>query len=194
MKHTFYEICRISRAWITTSISIIQNCLLEQLKFGIQSVALRGVLNPWPLYWCWMLLYHWTTSSQTPSINSWQLTSAISIVNFNSLKTWTKLLKFVDDIFKWFSLSRNVWFDLFSLKCCGRGCNPWQVHIMDSRYIVKYNIKLNTRQKGWKLKICSDYEFTKHIEAEWRIYTCVSKFSILGSDNGLSPGRRQAII
>ena len=30
------------------------------------------------------------------------------------------------------------------------------------------------------------------IEAEWRIY--VSKLTITGSDKGLSPGRRQAII
>ena len=30
------------------------------------------------------------------------------------------------------------------------------------------------------------------IEAEWR--TCVGKLSIIGSDNGLSPGRSQAII
>ena len=30
------------------------------------------------------------------------------------------------------------------------------------------------------------------IEAEWRI--CVSELFIIGSDNGLSPGRRQAII
>ena len=30
------------------------------------------------------------------------------------------------------------------------------------------------------------------IEAEWRIY--VSKITIIGTDNGLSPGRRQAII
>ena len=67
------------------------------------------------------------------SINSWQLTSAISIVNFNSLTTWTKLHK---------------------------------VHIMDFRYIsVKYNIILNTRQKGWKLKLCSDYEFEKDTHA-----------------------------
>ena len=34
------------------------------------------------------------------------------------------------------------------------------------------------------------------IEAEWRIYThiYVSNLTIIGSDNGLSPGRRQAII
>ena len=31
------------------------------------------------------------------------------------------------------------------------------------------------------------------IEAEWRIYASV-KLTIIGSDNGLSPGRRQAII
>ena len=30
------------------------------------------------------------------------------------------------------------------------------------------------------------------IEAEWRI--CVSDLTVIGSDNGLSPGRRQAII
>ena len=30
------------------------------------------------------------------------------------------------------------------------------------------------------------------IEAEWRI--CFSKLTIIGSDNGLPPGRRQAII
>ena len=32
------------------------------------------------------------------------------------------------------------------------------------------------------------------IEAEWRIYICVGNVTIIGSDNGLSPGRRQAII
>ena len=32
----------------------------------------------------------------------------------------------------------------------------------------------------------------QHIEAEWRI--CVVKLTIIGSDNGLSPGRHQAII
>ena len=32
------------------------------------------------------------------------------------------------------------------------------------------------------------------MEAEWRIHACVSKLTIIGSDNGLSPDRRQAII
>ena len=31
------------------------------------------------------------------------------------------------------------------------------------------------------------------IEAEWRIYASVN-WATIGSDNGLSPGRRQAII
>ena len=30
-------------------------------------------------------------------------------------------------------------------------------------------------------------------EAEWRIYASIN-YTIIGSDNGLSPGRRQAII
>ena len=34
----------------------------------------------------------------------------------------------------------------------------------------------------------------KLIEAEWRCMICVRKLSIIGSDNGLSPGRRQVII
>ena len=42
------------------------------------------------------------------------------------------------------------------------------------------------------LNILVNYHIFLLIEAEWRI--CVSKLSILGSDNGLSPGRRQAII
>ena len=32
------------------------------------------------------------------------------------------------------------------------------------------------------------------MEAEWRIHICVGKLIIIGSDNGLSPERRQAII
>ena len=35
---------------------------------------------------------------------------------------------------------------------------------------------------------------TKHIEAEWCIYIYISKLIIIGSDNGLSPNRHQAII
>ena len=41
-------------------------------------------------------------------------------------------------------------------------------------------------------KIASSWWHSKLIEAEWRI--CVSKLTIIISDNGLSPGRRQAII
>ena len=35
---------------------------------------------------------------------------------------------------------------------------------------------------------------TSLIEAEWRLYASVGNLAIIGSDNGLSPGRRQAII
>ena len=38
------------------------------------------------------------------------------------------------------------------------------------------------------------YRWIWLIEADWRIYICVSKITSIGSDNGLSPGRRQAII
>ena len=39
----------------------------------------------------------------------------------------------------------------------------------------------------------ADAYFVYLIEAEWRIYASVN-YAIIGSDNGLSPGRRQAII
>ena len=41
--------------------------------------------------------------------------------------------------------------------------------------------------------IFSNGVFIELIEAEWRIYASVN-YTIIGSDNGLSPGRRQAII
>ena len=41
------------------------------------------------------------------------------------------------------------------------------------------------------LNECTRAEYV--IEAEWRIYASVNK-AIIGSDNDLSPGRRQAII
>ena len=34
----------------------------------------------------------------------------------------------------------------------------------------------------------------KPLHAEWRIYICVNKLTVIGSDNGLSPGRRPTVI
>ena len=45
----------------------------------------------------------------------------------------------------------------------------------------------------WHLKIKRTPSHGKHTETEWRIYASV-KHTNIGSDNGLSPGRRQAII
>ena len=42
------------------------------------------------------------------------------------------------------------------------------------------------------MKKIIDFEHTQLIEAQW--HTCVNDLTIIGSDNGLSPGRRQAII
>ena len=71
-----------------------------------------------------------------------------------------------------------------------------------------YNVTLSligwvhTQNESWyiiemtKVKHRWNLELTKHnpyvIEAEWRM--CVSKLTTIGSDNGLSPRRRQAII
>ena len=46
----------------------------------------------------------------------------------------------------------------------------------------------------WNCSMCcsKDEYFHYLIEAEWRIYASVN-YTIFGSDNGLSPGRRQAI-
>ena len=48
-----------------------------------------------------------------------------------------------------------------------------------------------------KIQLESPYEFTRHnVLTQWGRMThiCVSKLTIIGSDNGLSPGRCQAII
>ena len=44
----------------------------------------------------------------------------------------------------------------------------------------------------WWLNIGSEWPSDAYDEAEWRIYICVSELTIIGSDNGLSPGRCQA--
>ena len=60
----------------------------------------------------------------------------------------------------------------------------------------KYNVPHFTLFKGVIFFIPSKYKLDMSryfIEAEWRIYASVT-YAIIGSDNGLSPGRCQAII
>ena len=52
------------------------------------------------------------------------------------------------------------------------------------------SIKMDDIRPEWDHPyISGDY----HIEAEWRIHASIN-YAIIGSDNGLSPDRRQAII
>ena len=54
---------------------------------------------------------------------------------------------------------------------------------------------LNTFGKWFSDLICSEYYLAAQLTHWGRVtHLCVSKLSIIGSDNGLSPDRRQAII
>ena len=64
---------------------------------------------------------------------------------------------------------------------------------------------LTSEQTGWEnvvvVRKSKDYVYGIGVESVYSLthwgrltHICVSKLSILGSDNGLSPGRRQAII
>ena len=63
------------------------------------------------------------------------------------------------------------------IKVCFLGCDWWEV-------IICLDNGLALNRRGAIIQL---------IEAEWRIYASLNR-AIIGSDNGLSPVRRQAII
>ena len=101
---------------------------------------------------------------------------------------------------------RDVWHDWF--KQCLVACSVpshylnqrWRTVVWTLADKLLWNLNEN-RSISWILKVSSTkwqpFLFL-NVFTHWgrvtHIYICVSKLTIIGSDNGLSPGRRQAII
>ena len=76
----------------------------------------------------------------------------------------------------------------------------WKICCYSVNLLVKYflwTIKSSSTEMYWHvflslviMNICQE----KLTHWGWMMHICLSKLSIIGSDNGLSPGRRQAII
>ena len=114
----------------------------------------------------------------------------------NSLRPGYNGRHFPDDIFKRIFLNENVWIATkISLKCVPEdpiNNIPALVQIMacrrpgDKPLSEPMLVSLVTRISVTRLQWVNSLRPSEHI--------CVSKLTIIGSDNGLSPGRRQAII
>ena len=69
---------------------------------------------------------------------------------------------------------------------------------LPGNYITDWSIEKYPRWNGWKSRVTSTLRFIKlnTTLTHWgrTTHICVGNLAIIGSDNGLSPGRHQAII
>ena len=81
----------------------------------------------------------------------------------------------------------NLWFSYWGIPLESRNCSwvPAKRHFRTTILVPYHPVQVTV----CRLK---SYLLVYLIEAEWRIYASVN-LTIIGSDNGLSPGRRQAI-
>ena len=84
--------------------------------------------------------------------------------------------------------------------CRGLGNNRQDIKLLASKYMFARNCLNPIRYKGLSIiqpviKVFMDMVVSAFLLTHWGRVThiCVSKLTIIGSDNGLSPGRRQAI-
>ena len=84
-----------------------------------------------------------------------------------------------------------------SLKCKFNELELWNgANNLDKGVINTLQQYINTFSRTMSARSRSDTMISIHVLTHWGRVTqiCVSKLTIIGSDNGLSPGRRQAII
>ena len=76
-------------------------------------------------------------------------------------------------------------------KCCLPGWDEFKIHQL---YMLYSNIVLKQRFKTMKHQRAKSTDKTQITHWGRVTHICVGALTIIGSDNGLSPGRRQAII
>ena len=95
--------------------------------------------------------------------------------------------------------SRKVTARRWLRRYVGAECRIW-LHLIHIKYAIQMSVRpviVRTLQPTISNPVHIWYSTTTNLRYPYwdRVtHTCVTKLSILGSDNGLSPGRRQAII
>ena len=106
------------------------------------------------------------------------------------------------DVMTWKRLRSPYWghYDVLPAAKMGHFWGPqnphyiW-VHFQQNVLRIGSYILSSSLQLGFKQRIFRDYGHQRHLIHWGRVtHVCVSKITIIGWDNGLSPGRRQAII